>query len=283
MNDDPLVLVSAFVAAAAGGAALAAVVPDWVRGLRFRLGEGLAADLGRSFVFVHRGRLLAINGTALLISAAGVWLLSGSVLAAMLVALAVALLPRLLIAWVERRRALRFRAQVPELLNLLSGGLRAGNALSVVIAQIADEMAPPAGQELALMQREQRMGASFERTLDRLSRRVRLEEAVLLCAALKLGNRTGGGIADTLDSLADSTRRKLALEGKVRALTAQGRLQSWVMGGLPAVIVGLLALIEPTMLDSLTGTWAGRVVCVGVLCAQIVGLLMIRSIVRIDV
>jgi tight adherence protein B len=144
-------------------------------------------------------------------------------------------------------------------------------------------MPPPASQELALNQRQQRMGMRFDEALAGLARRMPLEETVLFVTALRRGVNAGGDMAQTLESLAVAVRSKLALEGKVRALTAQGRLQAWVMGLLPFVMLGLLAVVEPGMVDILLGTREGLAVCGFVLVSEAIGVAMIRRIVMVDV
>jgi tight adherence protein B len=132
------------------------------------------------------------------------------------------------------------------------------------------------------MLREQRIGASFESGTAGLERRAP-EETLLLCAALRISRQTGGNRAQTLEALADSLRRKIALEGKIRALTAQGRLQGWAMGMLPALCGGALALIEPDAMSLLVSTAFGWATCAALLIMQGMGLYFLRRIVRIDV
>jgi tight adherence protein B len=132
------------------------------------------------------------------------------------------------------------------------------------------------------MLREQRLGASFEAALAGLERRVPLEETLLLCAALRISRHTGGHLAQTLEALADALRRKIALEGKIRSLTAQGRLQGWAMGLLPAVCALALALIEPEAMAMLVTTPLGWVTCAVLLLMQALGIHGLRRIVSID-
>ena len=74
-----------------------------------------------------------------------------------------------------------------------------------------------------------------------------------------------------------------SVEGKIRALTAQGRLQAWVVGALPAVLAALLFLVEPTAMRALIDTWQGWVVAAAVVALQAIGVALIRRIVSIDV
>lgn len=278
-----LIAAIAFLAGIAGFVAIATALPPLLERYRRRFASGVGRDLGRAFVFVDAGRLLLAH----LVVVAALTILvawsSGSVAPAVVVAIALAAVPRLAMLVLRRQRRRRFRLQIPELIDLIAGGLRAGHGLAVVTSQLAGRMSPPASQELALMQREQRMGVRFDEALAGLARRMPLEETVLLVTALRLGANAGGDMAQTLESLAAAVRRKLALEGKVRALTAQGRLQAWVMGLLPFAMLALLAFVEPGMVDMLLDTGPGRAVCAYVLLSEAIGIAFIRRIVTVDI
>ena len=248
-----------------------------------RFGDAVSRQLARAHLFVDPMRLLRIN----LLAAAGatvlaLWL-TKSVVAATAAALASGALPKLTLASDRRRRLDAFRRQLSDLLMLTAGGLRAGLGLSQALGQTAAEIDVPARQEIELMQREQRLGASFEQALAGLERRMPLEETALLCAALRISRDTGGNLAETLEALGDAMRRKVAIEGKIRALTAQGRLQGWAMGMLPLLCALLLWLVEPTAMSTLVTTWYGLATCAVIAVMQLLGLYFLRRVMRIDV
>ena len=93
----------------------------------------------------------------------------------------------------------------------------------------------------------------------------------------------GGDLAEVLERLSGSLRRKLAIEDKIQSLTAQGRLQGWIMALLPAAVAVALFAIEPVAMQPLVSTWQGWSVCALVLGLQGAGLYFIRRIVAIDV
>lgn len=282
MSIDTVVLL-AFVASLAAFVAVAVALLALLERYRRRFSSDIDRALGRSFVFVESDRLLLVH-LALVVALVGLagWA-TRSVGLAVAVAIALAAVPRVALAVLRRRRRQRFRQQIPELIDLFAGGLRAGHGLVAVTAELSRRMPAPACQELALIQRQQRMGMRFDEALAGLARRMPLEETVLFVTALRLGASAGGDMAQTLESLAAAVRSKLALEGKVRALTAQGRLQAWVMGLLPFVMMALLTMVEPRMADMLLGTKAGLAVCGFVLLSEAIGVAMIRRIVTVDI
>lgn len=98
-----------------------------------------------------------------------------------------------------------------------------------------------------------------------------LEEMRMPSAALRIAHDTGGNLAETLEALAQTTRRKLALENKIRALTSQGRLQGWIMGLLPLVLAFVLFQIDPQSMSGLFTTMPGLAVCIVVTVLQGLG------------
>jgi len=259
--------------------ALARLVPVY----RARFADSVSRQLARAHLFVDPARLLTLN---LVVSAGATALalwLTGSVIAAAIAAVATGMLPRLTLAVLRRRRLNAFRQQLSDLLMLTAGGLRAGLSLGQALGQTAAEIDAPARQEVELMLREQRLGATFEQALAGLERRMPLEETALMCAALRISRETGGNLAETLEALGDAMRRKVAIEGKIRALTAQGRLQGWAMGMLPLLCALLLWLIEPVAMSALVTTWYGLATCAVIAVMQLLGLYFLRRVMRIDV
>lgn len=250
---------------------------------RARFDASVSRQLARAHLYVAPQRLLALNlGTALGAALLALWLGAG-LPGAVIAALASGLMPRLLLAWLRRRRAHAFRLQLSDLMMLAAGGMRAGLGLTQALGQTAAEMDAPARQEIELVLREQRLGASLDDALAGLERRMPLEETALLCAAIRISRASGGNLAETLESLADAMRRKVAIEGKIRALTAQGRLQGWAMGLLPLACAGLLWLVEPVAMRALVTTWYGLATCAVVAVMQLLGLHFMRRLMRIDV
>jgi tight adherence protein B len=244
-------------------------------------------DVGRRleevFLFTDVKALRRAHSAAVVVLCLTIYLLIESPIPSIILALLLSVLPRFWLAWIKHRRVEKFRLQTPDALSLMAGGLKAGSSLSQMIAQAADRLPAPAGQEFAVMVRQQRMGSSLDQTLRDLARRVETEETKLLVAAIQIGASSGGNTAEALESLAVATRRKIALEGKVSALTAQGRLQAWVMAALPVILAGALFWIDPSNMMKLFTTGLGWTVLTIVIVLQVFGAWMIRRIVAIEV
>jgi tight adherence protein B len=240
-------------------------------------------ELNHSFLFVNPRRVLWLY----LVSVCGlvlfVLLVFRHFLPAVLAASLMAVVPRLVMDFRRRRRLQRYREQMPDLIALVAGGMRAGASLNGALSEVARQLPAPAGQEIALVLRQSRLGTTLDEAIGALEQRMPAEESVLLVSALRIGAQSGGSMAQTLESLADAVRRRLVLEKKIRALTAQGRMQAWIMGVLPFLVLLAMFAIDPHLVAIYFGTVIGWVVLGIVLVLQLSGGWMIRRIVRIEI
>jgi tight adherence protein B len=133
------------------------------------------------------------------------------------------------------------------------------------------------------MQHEQRLGVSLDDALNNLAHRVPTASVKLMVSAMRIASETGGGLAETLERTAATLRAQHAMELKIRALTAQGKLQAWVVGLLPVFLLWVLSRMEPEAMSMLWSTQTGLAVLAAVVLLEFFGVWLIRRIVTIDV
>ncbi len=235
------------------------------------------------FLFIAPQKLFAANLAVMALGALSAWLVSGSALIAIPVFFALALLPGWLYASMRKRRLRKFEEQLPDALMMLSGGMRAGVGLASGIQQLVTEGAPPLAQEFALLLREQRLGVTLEQSLANLGRRVPTQSTTLVVSAMRIASETGGGLAETLERSAHTIRARLQMEGKIGALTAQGKLQAWVVGLLPVLLMLVLDKMEPEAMAMLWHTPLGWGTLGVIAFLEVMGIVVIRKIIAIDV
>ena len=235
------------------------------------------------FLFVDPARLYVLNLALTLLGAGTAWLLTGSVLVALAVTVVLVLSPSLVLRWLRARRIEHVEQQLPDALQMLAGTARAGLSLPAAIRQVSTELAPPLQQELLLVQHEQRLGVSLDDALENLARRIPAQPVKLMVSAMRIANETGGGLAETLERTATTLRSQHAMALKIRALTAQGKLQAWVVGLLPVFLLWVLHRMEPAAMAQLWTTQLGWGVLAAVIVMEFIGVLLIRRIVAIDI
>jgi tight adherence protein B len=241
------------------------------------------STLEQMFLFIDAKQLWTLNAAVILTVGILGWFLSGNLLIVAALCVVGYFLPRILFAIFKIRRLRTLRNQMPDAIMLVAGALRAGASLPGALTQMVAEMAPPISQEFELFLREQRVGVGFDEALDSFEKRVPAEEVALLSSALRVSRETGGNLAETLERLAATLREKLNIEGKIRALTAQGKLQGIVVGLLPIALMAVLFHMEPTAMSPLFHSWYGWATLGFITTMELVGAIIIRKIVSIDV
>ncbi|MGE4337165.1 MAG: type II secretion system F family protein [Pigmentiphaga sp.] len=272
---------------AAGVVALSMALAGWLRSSlpRWRQvhDKRLRGDLSEFFLFIDPARLWGISVLACGLTGAAAFAMSGSAALTAVAAALVGAMPRWLLRRLRRRRLQRFDEQLPDALLTLAAALRAGAATPSALRHLAHEAEAPLAQEFALVLREQRLGIPLDQALANLARRLPSEATVLSVAALRISAATGGNLAEALERVAVTVRSRLHLLGRVEALTAQGRMQAWVVGALPVLLLLALSSLEPEAMALLWTTVEGWSVLVGVVVLEAIGILWIRRIVAIDI
>jgi tight adherence protein B len=235
------------------------------------------------FLFVDPGKIFAAHVTLVVLGSILTALFFRNLVLGLGMGAALGFLPRLVFARMRQRRLRRFEEQLPDALTMLSGALRAGLSLRSAIGQLVIEAPAPLGQEFTLILREQRLGATLEQSLNGLSRRIPTPTTILTVSAMRIASETGGGLAEMLERTANTVRSRLQIEGKIRALTSQGKLQAWIVGLLPVGLMLVLNQMEPGEMSVLWHSsmgW-GALTVIGIL--EALGIYVIRRIVAIDV
>jgi tight adherence protein B len=150
-------------------------------------------------------------------------------------------------------RISRFSEQLPEALDIIVRGLRAGHPFRVALGLAAREMADPIGTEFGILVDEISFGLDQEVAVDHLYGRVGQEDLSFVSIAINIQSQTGGNLAEILHSLSRLLRNRSKLRLKVRALTSEGKLSGIFLSVLPFVLILFINLIAPRYFGDLRG------------------------------
>jgi len=240
-------------------------------------------NLAELYLFIEPERIFILNLMAMLVLVLFSYLLFSSWLISAAVLVISILLPNALYRVLRKKRQKQFTKNLPEALSQVANALQAGLGLSQSIEGMVSVSKGPIHQEFDLFNRELRMGADFSDALDNLYKRMPVLELNLVVSCIKISRETGGNLAENLSRLADTLRRKLEMEGKIQALTSQGKAQGYVMTALPVLLGLVIYQIEPEQMELLWTTWYGLCVIALIVVLQTLGFVFIRKIVNIDV
>jgi tight adherence protein B len=204
-------------------------------------------------------------------------------LASFLLALILGCIPFVQLLRQKRIRAEKFKKQMPDGLDLIARALKAGHAFSGGLSMAAEEFDDPLGTEFSEMLDEINFGVSVPEALKNLTTRVECEEIKYFVMGVILQRETGGNLAELIQTLANLIRDKFKFDGKVRVLSAEGKLSAIILAALPFLVGGFIWITNPKYLDPLVGEPAGRVILLMAGIFMIIGIVIMKRMVSIKV
>jgi len=196
---------------------------------------------------------------------------------------AAASLPVLYLRRVRKKRLRKFEEQFPESLEFVARSMRAGHAFSVSLEMIHREFQDPLAGEFRRTFEEHNLGLPLDTALQKLADRVPLMDVHFFVSAVLLQRRTGGNLAEILDSLATLIRERFKLRGKIRSISAHGRMTGGALTSIPIVVALLLFYLNPDYGRFFFEESIGQIMAATAIGLQLLGYGIIRKIVSIEV
>jgi tight adherence protein B len=215
--------------------------------------ERLATRLARTGRNISIGQYALTSIAIALVGASAVTVLTplGPITSTLIGLCAGLALPHIVIGRLGKRRVAAFIDLFPEAIDLMVRALRSGLPVSEAIIDAGREIPDPVGCELRLVESGMRLGRDLEALLWDIAKRIDATEFRFFIIAMSVHRETGGNLAETLANLADALRRRRQMRAKVRAMSSETRATTMILGGLPIVVIGLLALTSPDYLRPL--------------------------------
>jgi tight adherence protein B len=226
-----------------------------------------------SIIWPHLFALAATVGLLL-------WIWTDSVILSALTGVFLLFAPRVILARARSMRAHRLDRQLPDALRMIASALGAGSSLSSALNAIAKELNAPLSQELSLLLREQRVGIPLHDALNNFRIRLGTDSVGQVTTLLQVGAESGGSLSALLDRLAANLSAQQHIALKADMLTSQGRMQAWVIGMLPILLLIVLWWIDPVAMHAVLTSEGGTFVLLCITLLEIAGLLWLRSILR---
>jgi tight adherence protein B len=189
--------------------------------------------------------------------------------------------PLMYVARKRRQRMAQFLQKLPEALDLMVSALRAGQSMGGALGAAAREAGDPVGRELRLCAEEQNFGIDLRTALDNLIERVPLQDLRMVATALLIHKESGGNLAEVLDKTSRVIRDRFQVLQQITVHTAQGRLTGWVLSLLPVGLAVIIYFVSPGYIELLFDRPLGQKIVAIAVAMNLVGLLIIRRIVKI--
>ncbi len=197
-------------------------------------------------------------------------------------ALVLAVIPLLVIQFLKKRRLKAFASQLPFALDLIKSSLEAGHSLQRALQVLVSEFADPLGTEFRTVLEQNRIGLPLPRALEDMLKRVPEDDLRLLVVAVRVQTEVGSSLAQIVGRLSEIVRTRQRLRLQIKALTAQSRFGGMVVGCLPVVVLCIFSLIQPGYTDQLFHDPTGQKILKFAIGADILALLTIRRLLRVN-
>ncbi len=222
--------------------------------------------------------------TALFFAGAFVSLIFGvPVLFALAIGGLFACLPLQQMLRLKNKRLAQFERLLPEAIDLIGRSMQAGHAFPSAVQMVGEEMPDPIGGEFRATFDEINFGVSSQDAMLNLSTRVPSQDLAFFVIAVLIQRETGGNLTEVLGNISSIIRDRLKLHGRVRVLSAEGRLSAVILTALPFVVAGGFFLLNPTNMSLLWTTQYGLVMIYASIVMMVVGIIWVRNAVQIRV
>jgi len=193
------------------------------------------------------------------------------------------MLPWVFIKFKRKRRFSEFQRQLPDGLDLMARALRAGHAFSVGMKMVGDEFPDPIGPEFGRTVEEISFGIDTPEALRNLTGRVVCVDLKFFVTALTVQRETGGNLAEIIEAISRLIRQRYELFGRIKSLSAEGRLSGYILFGLPFVMAGVLFYLNEEYMSLLFEDPVGHMMIAGAGLMMCIGAFVMRNMCQIKV
>jgi tight adherence protein B len=219
--------------------------------LKFELTPYLRRMLSQADLDWSAGRLMLLCAAGFVVPTYALLETTNGTLLAFVTGGILGVLPFAFVLFKRQRRFSAFEKHLPEALDLMVSGLRAGHSLLAAMALVARECAPPVNSEFKICFEEQNYGLEMKEALGNLIIRVPVQDLKIVTTAIMIQKESGGNLAEVLDKTSYVIRERFRLKRQIMVHTAQGRMTGLILTLLPVVLGIGIYFVDPGMISIL--------------------------------
>lgn len=247
-----------------------------------KFGSKLAMELAQAGTQVTPAEFMAINIGLILGSLLLGILIAKTIVAGLALSILAALGPRFWLKRKKEKRVSEFQQQLPDVLSLLVGSLRAGYGLIQAMKLVAQEMPSPSKDEYGRVVNETSLGYSLHQALSHLVERMESEDLQMVVTAINIQNEVGGNLGNILDSIAGTIRDRVKLQGDIRTMTGMQRGTGYMLAAMPFLVAVILLFVNPQyMMELFVFPWIA--IPIGAVISMAVGLALMTKLTQMDI
>lgn len=239
-------------------------------------------DLSDMFLFIDARQMLVLNIACMFLLG-----ILSAVMFNPLLAVAATIfgffMPMMLVKYYRKRRIKKFNTQLVDALQAMANAFKAGLTFPQAIEHVSRDAFPPLSQEFGLFVKEVKLGVPLEEALINMGKRVGSDDLELVVVSTNIARQLGGNMAEMFETMSSTIRERFRLEGKIDAITSQGKLQGWIVASMPLVLGLVLNQMRPDLMQPMMDHMFGYILVVLIAIMEVLGIFIIRRIVNIDI
>jgi tight adherence protein B len=191
-------------------------------------------------------------------------------------------LPRWTLGYLKKRRETAFLKALPDAVDVIVRGIKAGLPLFESIKVVAaDAPEPLKGEFLAIIE-TQAIGMPLGEACARLFERMPLPEANFFGIVVAIQQKSGGNLSEALGNLSKVLRDRKKMREKIQAMSMEAKASAGIIGSLPPVVMALVWLTTPDYIALLWTHQTGQLMLVACLTWMTIGILVMKKMINFD-
>jgi tight adherence protein B len=215
------------------------MITEWLnrRVEKTSYGDKIKRDLARADLKLKVSEYIALIVIVTISMGGFTWLLGGRDKISLLIGLVIGFfLPGFYVKRQQKKRLQKFNDQLPDMINLMVNGLRAGYSTMQAMEAVSKELPPPISDEFRRVVQEMQLGIPMERALDNLLRRIPSADLDFMITAINVQREVGGNLSEILDTISYTIRERIRIKGEIRVLTAQVMTSAKILSAVPILL-----------------------------------------------
>jgi len=246
--------------------------------------RNLRAKIEQAGLSMSRRQFVMVCVAFGLLLGAATWIESrNALLAAMVVVIGSAGLPRLLLERLRRRRIAKFVANFPNAIDIIVRGVKSGLPLGDTIRIAANEGAEPVKSEFVKVVESLSLGLTLPEAVERMAQRIPVAETNFFSIVISIQGQAGGNLSEAIGNLSRVLRERKKMKGKIAAMSMEAKASAVIIGAVPFLVVGALYASSPAYVSLLWITAHGRMIAGIAICWMAIGVAMMKKMIAFDI
>jgi tight adherence protein B len=228
-------------------------------------------------------KFMVVSGAVAIAAFTMALLFGGSLLAAGGLAFAAGFgLPRWALSFLKKRREKKFLRALPDAVDVIVRGIKAGLPLFESIKVVAADAPEPLKSEFIAIIETQAIGMPLGEACARLFERMPVPEANFFGIVVAIQQKSGGNLSEALGNLSKVLRDRKKMAEKIQAMSMEAKASAGIIGSLPPIVMLLVYLTTPDYIALLWTHPTGQLMLVGCVIWMSIGIFVMKKMINFD-